>query len=82
VHVDKNYFTFIHRKTTQLQKPEKDLIFTPTYNSLANYRRKITKPTDDIGKRIAMFYAKDKVFYQDNEVGEVVRNYLMWCGKQ
>ena len=33
----------------------------------------------DIEKKIAIFYTRDKVYYQDNEVGEIVRNYLQWC---
>lgn len=76
------YFTFIHRKTSELKHPESDLIYTPEFSARPNYRRKITKPTNDIERKIADFYIKDKVFYQDNEVGEIVRNYLLWCGKQ
>ena len=40
---------------------------------------KITKPVTDLEKRIVSFFIKDKVFYQDNEIGEIVRNYLEWC---
>lgn len=81
IHCNHNFFTFIHRKTTQLQKPDKDIIFSPNYDPRPNYRRRITKPTDNIGKKIAKFYADDKIFYQDNDVGELVRNYLIWCNK-
>ena len=75
------YFTFIHRKTTELKYPDSDLIYSTNYDPRPNYRRKITKPTSDIEKKIADFYVKDKIFYSDNEVGEIVRNYLIWCGK-
>ena len=44
-----------------------------------NYRKKINKPTTKLEKNIYTFFIRDKVFYQDNDVGEVVRNYLMWC---
>lgn len=74
-------FTFIHRKTTELKDIEHDLIFTPEFSPRPNYRRKITKPTNEIERKIADFYIKDKVFYSDNEVGEIVRNYLIFCGK-
>lgn len=74
-------FIFIHRKTGELKYPEKDLIFSPEFSHLPNWRRKITKPTDLISKRIAEYFVKDKIFYSDNEVGEIVRNYLIWCGK-
>ena len=79
INVDDITFTYIHLKTTPLKDEDNDLIFTQEYNPKINYRRKLTKPIDDIGKKIAWFFAIDKVFYQDNEVGEMVRNYLNWC---
>lgn len=79
VQVDEVSFTFIHRKTTPLKHPDKDLVFTTRYDARPNYRRKITKPHLDIERKIVEFYATDKIFYQDNEVGEIVRNYLVWC---
>ena len=74
-------FTFIHRKTTPLNY-EKDFIYTPEYSARPNIHRSIIKPRPSIEKRIAEFYVKDKVFYASNEVGEIVRNYLMWCSKK
>ena len=82
VHKDDLYFTFIHRKTTELKDTDNDLIFTPDYSPRPNYRRKITQATTPIEKKIADHYIHDKVFYSDNEVGEIVRNYLIWCGKK
>lgn len=81
VQVDNVCFTFIHRKTTPLKDPEKDLIYTTRFDPRPNYRRKITKPTLPIEHKIVEFYKTDKVFYQDNEVGEIIRNYLLWCSK-
>lgn len=72
-------FTYIHRKTSDLKSPSTDLIYSPEYSPLPNWRRKITKPSSAIEKRIASYYVTDKVFYQDNETGEIVRNYLQWC---
>lgn len=74
-------FTFIHRKTTPIKDIEKTIIYTPEFSPLPNYKRKITKPLTRIEKKIAEHFLKDKVFYADNEIGEIVRNYLMWCGK-
>lgn len=71
-------FTYIHRKTTPFKYVDKDLIYSQDYSSKPNWRRKITKPTDEIGKRIYKFFVEDKVFYQDNNIGEIVRNYLIW----
>lgn len=81
VWIDDLRFTFIHRKTTELKNPDRDLVFTSEFSPRPNYRRKITKPTTPLEKRIAYYYMKDKVFYADNEIGEIVRNYLIWCGK-
>lgn len=78
---DNNNFTFIHRKTSPIKDIEKDLIYSTEYSSLPNWKRKINRPASNIEKKIAMYFARDKVFYQDNDVGEIVRNYLMWCGK-
>ena len=74
-------FTFIHRKTTELKDTDNDLIYSPDFDPRPNWRRKITKPTNKIEKKIAEHYITDKIFYSDNEVGEIMRNYLIWCGK-
>ena len=79
---DDLYFTFIHRKTSELKDTENDLIYTPDHSARPNYRRKITKPTNNLESKIVEHYMKDKIFYSDNEVGEVVRNYLLWCGRK
>lgn len=76
---DNNEFTFIHRKTTPLKGEEKDLIYSTVHDSRPNWRRRITKPYFPVEKIIARHFITDKVFYQDNEVGEIVRNYLIWC---
>ena len=72
-------YLFIHRKTGEIKDPERDLVYTPDYNPRPNYRRNILIPSDRVGQRIANLFKTEKVFYQDNEVGEVVRNYLIWC---
>lgn len=79
VYVDESSFIYIHQKTTPLRDSNYDLIFTSEYDHRFNIRRKITKPITNIEKRIYNYFVSDKVFYQDNEVGEIVRNYLIWC---
>ena len=79
VQKDDLVFTFIHRKTTPLKDKDNDLIYSPDFSPRPNYRRKITKPFSNAEKMILDFFNKEKVFYQDNEVGELVRNYLEWC---
>ena len=82
VQVGDSMFTFVHRKTTELKDTDNDLIYSTKFDSRPNWRRNIKQPVLDIEKRILWFYKADKVFYQDNNVGEIVRNYLMWCSKQ
>lgn len=77
VAVDDLVFTYIHRKTTPLKDTDNDLIYSLEYNPRANWARDITKPVNDLQRQIWDFFKRDKVFYQDNECGEVVRNYIM-----
>lgn len=71
-------FTFIHLKTTPLKDPNHELIYDTEYNALFNYGRRITSAANKVQQKIQWYYKNDKVFYQDNTVGEIVRNYLGW----
>ena len=80
IDVDDVVFTYIHRKTTPIDDNDGYYIVYSTETSPKdNYRKKITRPVYDIEKTIVGFFVRDKVFYQDNSVGEIVRNYLEWC---
>lgn len=72
-------FTYIHRKSTEIQNPDNDIIFTTDHSPRPNISRNILHPTYDVHRKISNFFKAEKVFYQDNEVGELVRNYLIWC---
>ena len=74
-----SYFLFVHPKTTPLKDVKREIVYSQTANPLPNYRRRLTKATSNIERKIQTFFAKDKVFYSDNETGEIMRNYLMWC---
>lgn len=78
---DNMTFTFIHRKTTPLRDPDRDIVYSPEYDPRPNWRRRITLPTDKLSKKLYQFYLMDKVYYQDNEIGEIVRNYLQWSSR-
>lgn len=81
VNKDGNFFTFIHEKTTPLQNPEKDLIFSFEQKAAPNWRINLCKPSLPVEKQVYSFFVSGKVFYATNEVGEVVRNYLLRCKK-
>lgn len=76
---DNMVFTFVHLKTTPIKDDDKSIVYTPDISPLPNYRRKITKPMTETDKKILWFYVHEKVFYQSNEIGEIVRNYILWC---
>ena len=76
-----SFYTYIHRKTTEIKDPDNDIIFQIESDKRYNYYRNLKKPVDRITQKIALFFRTYKVFYQDNEVGEIVRNYLLWCDK-
>ena len=79
IYVDNRLFTYIHRKTTPLKYPDKEKIYSPNYDSRPNWHRKLTRAGDKFSRRMCKFFTEDRVYYADNEIGEVVRNYLQWC---
>lgn len=72
--------TYIHTKTSEFKHPESDVIFSPEIHPLRNHYTRLTHPVDRRTEKIAECFKLDKVFYQNNEVGEIVNNYLKWCG--
>lgn len=78
---DLSFYTYIHRKTTEIKDPDHDIIYQIESDKRYNYYKNLKKPIDMISKKITSFFKTYKVFYQDNEVGEIVRNYLQWCDK-
>lgn len=79
IYIDKKLFTYVHKKTSKIKFEDKDLIYqqepTPNYNHSID----ITTPRNDIEKKIWWLYRTGKNFYQDNEIGEIYRNYVQWC---
>lgn len=74
-------FTYIHQKTTPIKNEKTDVIFSLEYSPRGNVITNINKPSTKLESKIWWFFSKNKVFYQDNTIGEIVRNYLIQCGK-
>ena len=72
-------FLFIHRKTTPLRLGKGEMLYTEEHDPRPNVSRKILEPHNNLQRKIANFFATEKVFYQSNEIGEGIRNYLLWC---
>ena len=73
------FFTYIHRKTTPLRDLKNDIIFSTEQSHKPNWFRRLGNPRNEIERKLYSYFKQEKVFYQDNEVGEIVRNYLLWC---
>ena len=79
VNKDNNMFTYIHEKTTPLKNSSNDLIYSLDFNPQINYNRNIYVTPSEITKKIKSFFIMDKVYYQDNNVGNTIANYLKAC---
>lgn len=83
VEKDGAMFTYIHNKTTPIKNTDEDIIFSLEHNPKPNYSRSIIRPNSflKINSIIREFFENDKVFYQDNEVGDAINNYINECKK-
>lgn len=82
IELDEDCFTYVHRKTGEIRHPDTDIVFSTEYDIRPNHIRNIRKSGNKIARKIYEFYREDRVFYQDNDVGELVRNYMMFCQKE
>lgn len=76
IEVDNEMFTYIHEKTTPIKDDDNDIIYTLEYSHKFNYNRSIYKPKNQMQRRILYFFEHDLIYYQDNQVGDTVNNYL------
>ncbi len=72
-------FLFFHRKTTPIRDDNEQIVYQQNTHYKHNYRRNILKPYRKVDRIIKDLLSRDKAFYQDNEVGEIINNYLKWC---
>ena len=72
-------FLYIHRKTTPVHTDTEFLVYQQNPDHRRNYRTNILKPYTKVDKYIKQLIDRKKVFYQDNEIGEIMNNYLKWC---
>lgn len=79
VELDDCSFIYFHRKTGEIRHPDRDLIFTEEYDPRPNYVRNLRRSSLEAVRKISLFFRDSKVFYQDNDVGEIIRNYLQFC---
>lgn len=76
---DTESFTYIHEKTTPIKYPERDIVYYLTPDERHNWYVNIMQPVNNVTKRIYVFFKANKVFYQSNDIGEIVSQYLIKC---
>lgn len=81
IQVDDRNFTYIHAKTTPIHDTDNSLIYALEMNGKPNYKRRLISTASDVERQVARYFATDSVFYQNNEIGEIVRNYIMVSSK-
>lgn len=79
---DINKFTFIHEKTTPIKNDDTDIVFNLNPCEKHNYYVSLVKPVNEITKKIIGFFVANKVFYQSNDIGEIINQYLIQCDKR
>lgn len=72
-------FIYCHRKTGPIKDPDNDLIFSSEYDPRPNHIHNMRRTDNKAAVQIGKYFRNDRVYYQDNDVGEIVRNYLIWC---
>lgn len=79
ISIDDKTFLYIHRKTTPIKEDNTRLVYQQGIDYRRNYRTNILKPYGVPDRKIYEFIKNGKVFYQSNEIGEIMNNYLKWC---
>lgn len=69
---------FVHPKTTPIKDENDDIVYTNEPNEKWNYKVGIRNQCDELSLLIGRLLSENRVFYSDNETGEVLRNYLIW----
>lgn len=77
VFTETDYFMFIHPKTTPIKDENQDFVYTNRPSGNWNYRVGFSN-SDKLSLLITRLLAENRVFYSDNETGEVLRNYIQW----
>lgn len=76
---DTSTFTYIHTNIDKTPDYNIDVIFDDKADSRPNIIPNILKPVNEWMRTIASFYMTNKVFYESNETGDIIRAYLTSC---
>ena len=76
---DGDIFIFVRPQTTELK--ENSLIYCLDYTPSMYLRKSFLNPLDKIDSKIKGLFSCNRVFYQSNDIGEIMHNYLLSCVK-
>lgn len=76
---DNMEFTFIHRKTTPIKNETTDIVYSVEEKGLINWSKNLLKPTLEIHNAILKYWKANKIFFQDNLVGDSISAYIRLC---
>lgn len=76
---DGEIFTYVHMKTTPIKDRKHDIVFSTYDYVYRSHNKNFLHPSSKIHRRIREISNDDNMFFQDNETGEIWRNYLLWC---
>lgn len=72
-------FIYFHEKTTPIKDTQNSIIYTLDNKPDMNYNTNILRPRTKIQAKILEFFKFNKVYYQNNSVGDTINNYLKVC---
>lgn len=76
---DEGYpFIFFHRKTTPIKDDKNDIVYSQIPSHYGTHHIGFEGP-DKLSLLIRKCLRESRVFYATNEIGEILRNYIMWC---
>lgn len=75
-----DYFIFCRPQTKEIR--DDDLEYSLSYAPTPYKRKSFLRAIDDTDKKISAFFATNRVFYQSNDIGEIVHNYLLAITKE
>lgn len=78
ISTDDHYFMFVHPKTTPIKNENQDIVYTDHPDERWNYRVGMGNQRDKLSLTINRLLIENRVFYSDNETGEILRNYILW----
>lgn len=78
---DDDCFIYVTERDVPIVKDNEELIYSPNYDPRPNWRRKITMGFTEAEKKIQTLIKMDKIYFENNSIGDLFDNYIEWCKK-